>query len=171
VLRTIVALAVTLTASCVVLAPSGAELPAAGATPVAVGERAAAGNKTIGTTTLYLTARGVRVTACRYPADGNGWKSVRFDLDLTRADRSWVPAARFQVNQRFSGRDHRQTWTGWMSNGPTYRYYNGQGRGPAWNASLPIEMALAVQVRTDTRNGTSRWGNLVRWTDLAWCPR
>lgn len=170
-LRRFATLALTLTATAgLALAPSGATIPTAGAAPAPVGERAAAsGNTTTGTTTLYKTTRGVRVAACRYRNDGNGFKIVRFDLDLSDASRL-VSQARFQVNVR-SASSYRAPWTKWMSNGPTYYYYNGQGRGSAWNAYVPLDRAMAVQVRTDTLYGTSRWGNLVRWTDLAWCRR
>ncbi|MBU2697946.1 hypothetical protein [Pimelobacter sp. 30-1] len=167
-LRRFATLAVTLTAAGLALAPSGAPIPTAGAAPAPLGERvAASGNTTVGTTTLYKTVRGVRVAACRYRHDGNGFKTVRFDLDLSRADRL-LSQARFQVNVK-TARSYRNPWSPWMANGPTYYYYNGQGRGSAWSAYVPLENAMSVQARTDTRYGTSQWGKLVRWTDLAWC--
>lgn len=171
-LRRFATLAVTLTAAAgLALAPSGTTIPTAGAAPAPVGERvAASGNTTTGTTTLYQTVAGVRVAACRYRNSGNGFKTVRFDLDLTRANRL-IDEARFQVTVRSGGVSRRYSWTGWMHNGPTYFYYVGTGRGGAWNAYVPLEDAMSVQARTDTWRGTSRWGNLVRWTDLAWCRR
>lgn len=171
-LRNFATLAVTLTAAAgLAAAPSGATAttsagPAAVGPPPGAVEAVATGNRATGTTTLYKTVRGVRVAACRYPQGGSGYKIVRFDLDLTRAS---VAQARFQVNVR-SGRGYRNPWSGWMDNGPTHRYYNGQGRGAAWDAYIPIENAMAVQARTDTKYGTSKWGKPVRWTNIAWCP-
>ncbi|MFJ9317320.1 hypothetical protein ACIRN4_24250 [Pimelobacter simplex] len=170
-LRRFATLAVALTAAAglAVTVPGAPTATAtAAAAPAPAAERAAAtGNTAVGTTTLYKTVRGVRVAACRYRHDGNGFKTVRFDLDLTRAERL-ISQARFQVNVK-TARSYRNPWSPWMPNGPTYYYHNGQGRGSAWSAYVPLENAMSVQARTDTRYGMSRWGALVRWTDLAWC--